>query len=41
MGFDVNRARKVLLHFKNNINRATDHLLSVDENADNEVLGIS
>jgi hypothetical protein len=41
MGFEINRARKILKHFKNNINHATDHLLTVDESNDNQVLGIS
>jgi uncharacterized UBP type Zn finger protein len=33
MGFEPDRAERVLMHFKNNVSRTMDHLLATDDDS--------
>ena len=39
MGFDETRAKRILLHFKNDLNKTTDYLLSFPVEMDDTILG--
>lgn len=39
MGFDETRAKRALLHFKNDINKTTDYLLCSPAEMDDTILG--